>query len=63
MLWATIKPWPFEIGSSRVQESTQAGTGVPAAAKAGALAAAENKDLRACAPGVVKLISAIDGVP
>ena len=43
------------------------GTGVPAAAKAGASAAAENKeenkDLRACAPGVVKLISAIDGVP
>ena len=36
------------------------GTGVPAAAGAGALAAAENKDLRACAPGVVKLISAID---
>ena len=34
---------------------------VAGVAAAGALAAAENKDMRACAPGVVKLISAIDG--
>jgi hypothetical protein len=63
MLWATIKPWPFEIGSSRVQESTQAGTGVPAAAKVGALAAAENKEMRANPRGVVTVASAIDGTP
>jgi hypothetical protein len=52
-----------EPGPFRGWWRRRVGTGVPAAAGAGALAAAENKDLRAFAPGVVKLISAIDGVP